>query len=76
MTKAIETEPTISADILLDAFKGVTKPLAETAPHGRRASAVLIPLVEDRGELKVILTQTVFAIASSRRANQFPWRGD
>ena len=55
--KAIETEPTISANILLDAFKGVTKPLAETAPHGRRASAVLIPLVEDRGELKVILTQ-------------------
>ena len=57
MTETIKTEPVISADMLLDAFKGVTKPLAETAPLGRRASAVLIPLVEDGGELKVILTK-------------------
>ena len=34
MTKTIETEPAISASILLDAFRGVTKPLAEVALKG------------------------------------------
>lgn len=57
MTKTIKTEPALTADMLLDAFRGVMRPLAEPAPHGRRASAVLIPLVEDKGELKVILTK-------------------
>ena len=51
------TEPMNKADELIRAFQGVMRPDAEAAPQGRRASAVLIPLLEDQGELKVILTK-------------------
>ena len=57
MTGDIKTDPSGGTDLLLAACVEVMRWRAEPAPEGRRASAVLIPLVEMDGDLNVILTE-------------------